>query len=124
MWQLHKKIFSYLLLTSGLSLSFATPVKADPVQCYIGKGGTYKVCDLQTVKPQHYLLVWPDGERTAIIETRTSSGSWIDVRHARANGDMYGGGTRYPATHYEQGKWLCYHRQPGKRGGIDFCITP
>lgn len=64
-----KKVFTYLGICSGFILTVATSTLAEPVQCYIGKGGTYQVCDLRTVEPQKYLLIWPDGDKTAIIET-------------------------------------------------------
>ncbi|NEQ27751.1 MAG: hypothetical protein F6K28_53890, partial [Microcoleus sp. SIO2G3] len=90
----------------------------------IGQTGSYQVCDVREVGASEYLLTWPDTDKTAIVETSTPSGSWIDVSHAHADGRVYGGGVRYPANHNEGegGDWLCYHRQPGGAGDIDFCI--
>ena len=111
-----------LYMATLLGLIIPTQAQAKPVQCYIGKDGSYQICDLRSIQYSNYLLIWPGGNRTAIIENTRPSGSWLDVRHAYANGTIYGGGTRYPVTHYEQGRWLCYHTQPGG-GQIDFCIT-
>ncbi|MGK7872313.1 MAG: hypothetical protein AB4426_03035 [Xenococcaceae cyanobacterium] len=110
------------IIATGLSL-IPELVNAAPIQCYIGQSGAYRICDLQRKGTLRYLVVWPDRERTLIIVVSTPSGSYADVRHAYPNGTIYGGGTRYPRFHYEQGKWLCLHREPGGRGTIDFCIT-
>ncbi len=99
-------------------------VNAVPIQCYIGKGGTYRICDIQRKGDSRYLIVWPDGEMTSVVLIWTPSGEYANVRHAYSNGTIYGGGTLYPQIHYNpQGKWLCLHRLPGGRGGIDFCVT-
>ena len=112
------------ILTSSLTLAIQKPAKAGPIQCYIGQGGAYQVCDLKKTEPSMYMLTWPDGEKTAIIETQTPSGSWIKVAHIKPDETVYAGGVRYPRIHYEKGEWLCYHLQPGGLGDIDFCITP
>jgi hypothetical protein len=112
------------ILASSLGLAIQKPVKASPIQCYVGQGEAYQVCDFKEIEPSTYLLTWSDGEKTAIIETKTPSGSWAKVAHARADGSVYAAGARYPRIHYEKGEWLCYHFQPGGLGDIDFCITP
>lgn len=112
------------LLASSLGLAIQKPVKASPIQCYIGQGGAYQVCDFKEIKPSTYLITWSDGEKTGIVETRTPSGTWAKVVHAHADDEVYATGTRYPRIHRENGEWLCYHFQPGGLGKIDFCITP
>jgi hypothetical protein len=119
----YKQVFSYLTLNLGFIFTSTSSATAEPVQCYLGNGGSYQVCDVQTVGPREYILTWPDGEKTAIVETTTNSGSWIEVRHVNSAGEVYGGGARYPVTHHEQGEWLCYHSQPSG-SDIDFCVTP
>lgn len=112
------------ILASSLGLATQKPVKAVPVQCYVGQNEVFQVCDIKEIEPLMYLLTWSDGEKTAIVETQTPSGSWIKVAHIRTDDTVYAGGVRYPRTHYEEGEWLCYHMEPGGLGGIDFCITP
>ncbi|ERN42531.1 hypothetical protein KR51_00008510 [Rubidibacter lacunae KORDI 51-2] len=112
------------IATLGLGVAVPKPAIAAPIQCYIDNDGSYQVCDLQTQGPSQFMLTWPDGERTAIVENQTQSGSWVEVRHINVQGQSYGGGVRYPKTHFEQGEWLCYHELPGGQGSIDFCLTP
>ena len=112
------------ILAGGLGLAIQKPVQAAPIQCYIGEAGAYQVCDFQEIEPSEYFLTWADGEKTAIIETQTPSGSWAKVAHINNDGNVYAAGARYPRIHYEKGEPLCYHPEPGGLGEIDFCITP
>ncbi|NEO51914.1 MAG: hypothetical protein F6K54_01700 [Okeania sp. SIO3B5] len=110
------------IITTALSL-FPQIVNASPIQCYIGKNKVYQICDMQKKGGSQFLITWPDTDKTLITLVSTQSGEYADILHARSNGDIYGRGTRYLKFHYEQGKWLCFHRKPGGQGGIDFCIT-
>jgi hypothetical protein len=113
------------ILAFGLStgVSIPEPAQAQPVQCYIHNGGSYHVCHLEKVDANAFVLVWQDGHKTAIVENRSQSGVWYDIAHANENGTVYGGGTRYSHTHYQDREWTCFHYQPGGRGKIDFCIA-
>lgn len=97
--------------------------QAVPIQCYIGDGGSYQVCDLRKTGGSSYVVEWPDGDSTVITNYSNPSGEWADIEHINPDGVPYGGGTRYPSIHTEQGEWICYHKLPGGRGKIDFCIT-
>lgn len=109
------------IIATGLSL-IPELVYAAPIQCYIGKSGAYRICDMQRKGESQYLIVWPDGDKTAVIVVSTPSGSYANVGHAYSNGRIYAKSTRYPRFHYKRGKWLCLHQKPGGRGKIDFCI--
>jgi len=120
------KQLTQVILALGFSASVCAPkaAQAAPIQCYIDNGGSYHVCDVKEVSSNKFILTWQDGEVTAIIEHRSPSGLWYEVAHARQNGDIYAGGTRYAHSHYhQQGEWTCFHHHPGGRGKIDFCIA-
>nr|WP_317271351.1 hypothetical protein [Arthrospira sp. PLM2.Bin9] len=95
-------------------------VNAAPVRCYIGSGGTHRICDLRVTSTNRWLLFWPDAERTSIHIVNTPSGPYSEVYHISARNQVYGRGTRYLDV---QGGWLCFYPRPGGRGGIDFCIV-
>lgn len=110
------------VLAASMGFLVSEVAQAVPVQCYIGNGGSYQVCDLQQARDS-WVVEWPDGDSTVITNYSNASGEWADIQHVNNRGGVYGGGTRYPSMHYEQGEWLCYHKLPGGRGAIDFCIT-
>ena len=120
-----KKVKNSLFLFLTVSLTLIPSVaQGTPVQCYIGQNGEYLVCDIQEIGDGEYLLIWPDGEATALIIHGSPSGSYAEIVHVDSGGTPYSHSTRYPHTHYQPGEeWMCLHRLPGGRGGIDFCLT-
>ena len=117
------KIQQLLVFIAATNLSFTSKLaNAVPIQCYIGRDGSYQICDMQRKGKSYYSILWPSGNRTVFDYVLTQSGEYIEVSHFYSDGKVYGRGTRYPRMHYEHGEWLCLHTQPGGRGKIDFCI--
>ncbi len=117
-----KHWFLLPLLTSVVSF-LPEATYAAPIQCYIGAGGSYQICDFEQKGYNFYLIEWPDGDRTGIQLKSNRSGEYAIVGHANERGRIYNNGTtRYPRFHQNNGEeWLCLHKTP--KGKIDFCIT-
>ncbi|NEP58448.1 MAG: hypothetical protein F6K31_15770 [Symploca sp. SIO2G7] len=108
--------------TSLVGLLAQAPAKALPIECYIGSSLNYQICDVQNPEASMFVVLWEDGDITAIKEKETSSGTWANVAHARPDETIYATGVRYPRIHYNNGNWVCYHKDPAGLGAIDFCL--
>ena len=108
--------------TGIIGLLAQTPAKAYPIECYVGQYANYQICDVQSPEDSFFVVSWSDGETTAIEERETSSGTWANVAHARPDETIYAAGVRYPRIHYNNGNWVCYHKDPAGLEAIDFCL--